>query len=164
MIKRLKELEKTARLLEPSAHERKEVRKKVITYSEDFLNDIEKINAFNTTLHKGIDLLDSPISEKPIDINKAIQLLKKNVDFPGLNPASGGHLGYIPGGGIYFSALGDYLADIFNRYAGVFFAGPGAVRMENQLIRWMNSVVGYPKDAIGNLTSGGSIANLIAMV
>ena len=117
MIKRIKELEKTSRLLEPSAHERKEVRKKVVSYSEKFLKNIEKINAYNVTPGKGIELLASPISESPIDIDKAIKLIEKNVDFPGLNPASGGHLAYIPGGGIYFSALGDYLADIFNRGA-----------------------------------------------
>ena len=93
-----------------------------------------------------------------------MELLAANVDTPGLNPASGGHLGYIPGGGIYYSALGDYLADVFNRYAGIFYASPGAVRMENMLIRWMNSIVGYPETAAGNLTSGGSLANLIAIV
>lgn len=164
MIKRIKELEKISRLLEPSAHERKEVRKKVISYSEKFLNDIEKIKAYNVTIAKGIDLLESPITEKPIKIDRAIKLIEKNVDYPGLNPASGGHLAYIPGGGIYFSALGDYLADIFNRYAGVFYASPGAVRMENMLIKWMAEIVGFPKNCGGNLTSGGSLANLIGVV
>jgi glutamate/tyrosine decarboxylase-like PLP-dependent enzyme len=85
------------------------------------------------------------------------------VDRPALNPASGGHLAYIPGGGLFPSALGDFLADISNNYAGIYFAGPGAVRMENKLIRWMCSLVNYPKSALGNLTSGGSIANLIAI-
>ena len=164
MIKRIKELEKISRLLEPSASERKKTRNKVISYSEKFLNDIEKIKAYNVTVGKGIDLLESPISEKPIDIDKAIKLIEKNVDFPGLNPASGGHLAYIPGGGIYFSALGYYLADVFNRYAGVFYASPGAVRMENMLIRWMTEVVGFSKNAGGNLTSGGSLANLMGIV
>jgi len=164
MIKKIKELEKISRLLEPTAHERKETRKKVITYSEDFLNNIEKIKAYNITPDKGIALHESPISENPIDIDKAIKLIEKNVDFPGLNPASGGHLAYIPGGGIYYSALGDYLADISNRYAGVFYAGPGAVRMENMLIKWMAGIVGYPSNAIGNLTSGGSLANLMGVV
>jgi len=164
MIKKIKELEKISRLLEPSAHERKEVRKKVISYSEKFLNDIEKIKAYNVTIGKGIDLLESPVTEKPINIDRVIKLIEKNVDFPGLNPASGGHLAYIPGGGIYFSALGDYLAGIFNRYSGVFYASPGAVRMENMLIKWMAEVVGFPKNCGGNLTSGGSLANLMGIV
>ena len=81
----------------------------------------------------------------------------------GINPASGGHLGYIPGGGIYTAAIADYLVDITNEYAGMYFASPGAVTMENKLIDWMKSIFGFPKTAIGNLTSGGSIANLIAL-
>jgi aromatic-L-amino-acid decarboxylase len=51
-----------------------------------------------------------------------------------------------------------------NYYAGVFFASPGAVRMENMLIRWIADLVGYPSEAAGNLASGGSIANLTAIV
>ena len=70
---------------------------------------------------------------------------------PGANPASGGHLAYIPGGGLYHSALGDYLAAVSNKYAGVFFTGPGPVRMENLLIRWVADLVGYPATAGGNI-------------
>ena len=164
MIKRIKELEKTARLLEPSISDRRTVRSKVVNYTEDFLKQIEKIKTFTTVNGNGAGLLDSPVSDQPLGIEAILNLLKHNVDTPGLNPASGGHLGYIPGGGIYYSALGDYMADIFNRYAGIFFASPGAVRMENMLIDWMADLVDYPKTRAGNLTSGGSIANLIAIV
>jgi glutamate/tyrosine decarboxylase-like PLP-dependent enzyme len=97
-------------------------------------------------------------------MEQLLSLIAKNVDRPGLNPASGGHIAYIPGGGIYPSALGDYMADVTNRYAGVFYGGPGAVRMENILIRWLCDLFGLPKEAGGNLTSGGSIANLIGVV
>jgi len=72
-------------------------------------------------------------------------------------------LGYIPGGGIYTSAIADYIADVTNEYSGMHFASPGAVAMENELLDWMKSMFGFPKIAIGNLTSGGSIANLIAL-
>ncbi len=161
---KLLELEKSSRLLEPAADERLKVREQVVEYTENFLNKIESINAFNSPGDKGLGLLDSPISENGIGIDEAIGLIRENVDTPGLNPASGGHFGYIPGGGIYYSALGDYLADVFNRYAGIFFAAPGAVRMENMLIRWMNDLVGYPAGAAGNLTTSGSLANMIAIV
>ena len=164
MLKEIKKFEKTARLLEPSSRERKKVRRKVIDYTEDFLENIDSLKAYVLSNEKGIDLLESPISEKPVKVDEAIKIIRKNVDTPGLNPASGGHLGYIPGGGIYYSALGDYMADISNRYAGVFFASPGAVRMENMLIEWMRKLVGYLDTASGNLTSGGSIANLTAIV
>ncbi len=73
-------------------------------------------------------------------------------------------MGYIPGGGLYPSALGDYLAGISNRYSGVAFAGPGAARMAQSLVDWMCRLVGYPVSAAGDLTSGGSIATLSALV
>ena len=164
MRKRIQALEKLSRQLEPSPVDRQKARKQVIAYTERFLNRIEKAKAYNVTKDKGIGLLDSPISEKSVSVDTALALLRDHVDFPGLNPASGGHLAYIPGGGIYYSSLGDYMADVTNRYAGVFFAGPGAVRMENMLIRWLAKILGYPENTAGNLASGGSIANLIGIV
>jgi len=164
MRDQLLQLEKISRQLEPDSADRSAAQKQVIEYAEDFINQIETIHAYNPINGEDAGLESLSINEGPQKLNDLISLLKKHLDHPGLNPASGGHLGYIPGGGIYYSALGDYLADIFNRYAGVYFAGPGAVRMENILIRWIAEIIGYPNDAVGNLTSGGSIANLIAIV
>ena len=135
-----------------------------MAYTEDFLERIGDIPTFVGTHDGGIGLLADPIGEGPADLEKLLALVRDNVDRPGLNPASGGHLGYIPGGGLYHSALGDYMADIANRFAGVNFGSPGAVRMENMLLDWMRDVVGYPAGTVGNLTSGGSIANLIGIV
>lgn len=143
---------------------RQAAQRAVLDYAEDFLDRIESLKAYEISAGKGEGLLDSPITEEGIGIDAALDLVRVNVDTPGLNPASGGHLAYIPGGGIYYSALGDYLADVFNRYAGVFYASPGAVRMENMLVRWMCDLVGFPAAAGGNLTTSGSLANMIAVV
>ena len=163
---KLKYLEKEAKKLDLSAEERMNLRNSVVGYTENFIEalpDHEKMPTYQLSEDKGGEILDYPIGE-PFPLDKLIALVENNVDKEGLNPASGGHLGYIPGGGIYSSSLGDYWAAITNRYAGVFFANPGAVRMENHLINWMKSMIGYPENALGNLASGGSIANLIAIV
>lgn len=161
---KLLQLENQARRLEPAKSQRKSVRERVVDHAESFLNEIESLKAYVRPETSGREFADHPISESGIGIEEAIRLLRDNVDTPGLNPASGGHLAYIPGGGIYYAALGDYLADVFNRYAGVFYASPGAVRMENVLIRWMCDLVGYGPGSHGNLTTSGSLANMIAMV
>jgi aromatic-L-amino-acid/L-tryptophan decarboxylase len=160
----LADIEKTSRQLEPAAAKREEIRERVIEYTENFLNNVNSLPAYIVTENKGAGIRDSPFVEEEGNIDALVDLIDKNIDSAGLNPASGGHLGYIPGGGIYSASLGDYIADITNRYAGIFFAGPGAVRMENMLIEWMAEMVGYPKECAGNLASGGSIANLIAIV
>ncbi len=164
MLNKIKDLEKVARRLDPLPAERDHLFNKIKKYTDDFLEEIYDVPAYVITEGKGIGIYDSPISETPIDVDEALKLIKHNLDGVGLKPASGGHLGYVPGGGIPHSAYGDFLADIANHYAGVFFAGPGAVRMENMLLHWMAEIIDYPKDSVGNLTSGGSVANLIGIV
>jgi glutamate/tyrosine decarboxylase-like PLP-dependent enzyme len=162
-LARLAALERQSRPLDPGASRRKAVRGPVLASAERFLRQIENLKAYDDTGGKGEGLLASPIAERGLPVADVIGLLEEEVVRPGLNPASGGHLAYVPGGGMYYSALGDYLAAISNKYAGIFFTGPGPVRMENQLLRWVADLVGYPAGAIGNLASGGSIANLVAI-
>lgn len=155
-------LEKEARKLEPDPDQRKDWTEAVAAYAACFIDGLEKGPAF-------VEPEDGP-GEEPFDIpdeprgmQEALRFFHEQANTVGLNPASGGHLAYIPGGGVYPTALGDFLAAISNRYAGIYYAGHGAVRMENALIRWMCRLVGYPATALGNLASGGSIANLIAI-
>ena len=109
-------------------------------------------------------LYDSPISEESTDPDEALNLLDRGVIQSGVNVGSAGHLAYIPGSNLYASALADYLAAVTNRYSGLYFASPGAVRMERILLRWMAGFLGYPAASAGDLTSGGSIANLVGIV
>ena len=81
----------------------------------------------------------------------------------GINAASGRHLGYIPGGGLLESAIGNYIASLGNYYSGVSFAAPVAVEIENHLIQWTGEIIGYKPGFLGNITSGGSIAHLTAL-
>src|SRR5918996_6297618 len=163
LLERLRQLEREARPLEPGASRRRRLRDAVVASSERFLRRIETLKAFDDVAHKGIGLLDHPISDHGIPIEAVIELVEGHVVRPGGNTASGGHLAYIPGGGIYHAALGDFLAAVSNKYAGVFFPGPGPVRMENLLIRWVAELVGYPAGAAGHIASCGSIANLTAI-
>ena len=163
MREQILQLERVARPLDPGATRRRHLRTAAVATTERFLRRIDTAPAYETTDDAGLRLLETPISEHGIPLREAIDILEHDVVRPGGNPASGGYLAYIPGGGIYHSALGDFIAAATNKYAGVFFAGPGAVRMENLLIRWTADLVGYPAGAGGNIASGGSIANLTAI-
>ncbi len=163
LLEKLAQLEQESRKLAPSTSERQVLNQKIIDYSNSFVDEIDNRPAYVISSTDGAEIKDYPIQEEGRSLDEILDLLELAVHTPGLNPASGGHLGYIPGGGVVTTAMGDYMADIFNRYAGIFYGSPGAVRMENLLIRWMCSLMGYPETALGNLTSGGSIANLIAI-
>jgi aromatic-L-amino-acid/L-tryptophan decarboxylase len=163
LVAEIRRLERAARPLEPGTVARKRLRKAVVASSERFLRSVASLKAYIETEDKGSGLLRANISEEGIAVDAAIEHLEHDVVRPGGHPASGGYLAYIPGGGIYPAALGDYLAAVSDKYAGVFFAGPGPVRMENMLIRWVSDLLGYPEGAAGNMASGGSIANLTAI-
>jgi aromatic-L-amino-acid/L-tryptophan decarboxylase len=162
---RIERLQELARRLEPGAAERARWRDAVSGYSERFLESLGELPAYRPGFGDPEGALAQPFAEEPTGIEQLLAVLDAEVDTPGINPASPGSFGYIPGGGLYASALGDFLADVCNRYSGVFYAGPGAVRLEMRLVEWLAGLVGYPAaTAGGDLTSGGSIANLSAIV
>ena len=158
------ETEKLSRVLEPSPESRREPAEKLIDYAENFLNNIDTIKTYQVSEEKGRGLFDSPITEEGIDIEQAISLIAENVDKPGLNPASGGHLAYIPGRRYLLFGACRLSGRCFQSLCRCVLREPGAVRMENMLIRWMNDLVGYPARRSGNLTTSGSLANMIAVV
>jgi aromatic-L-amino-acid decarboxylase len=77
---------------------------------------------------------------------------------------SPGYLPFVPGGGLFASALGDFLAAGINRFANLWSASPVVVQIEANVVRWLCDLFGYPPQSRGVLTSGGSIANLSAIV
>lgn len=160
IIEQITALERISSELEPSESIRNDYQNKIQQFSNDFINTIYDRNAFN---HGNPSLNSLTIHDKGNKLEDLIILYKKEVTTYGINPASGGHIGYIPGGGIFASALADFMADISNEYAGMYYASPGAVTIENEVINWLKKIFGFPENAIGNLTSGGSIANLIAL-
>lgn len=160
-VEQIKDLEAQGATLEPDAAERARLREQVVDYLESYIEDLPQGKAFQRDPGPGPNLNRR---EKAPDLQHLIEILREEVDLPGINAASGGHLGYIPGGGIYTAGLGDWIAAVTNHYGGIFFGGPGAVRMENALIREIADWVGYPADSAGNLASGGSMANMIGIV
>jgi len=80
------------------------------------------------------------------------------------NTAGPGYLAFIPGGGIPAAALADFVACAVNRFVGVVAAAPALARIEAQVIAWLASLMGYPPEAGGILTTGGSLSNLTALV
>lgn len=160
LIEKIESLESVSQALEPDEAGRNLHIKKVMEFVHEFIHGLERGKAFQGSVPaKHVFKL----KEKPLDLDALLDVYGKQVANKGINAASGGHLGYIPGGGIFTAALGDVLADISNEYAGMNYASPGGVQIENELIDWMKNIFSYPATAIGNLTSGGSIANLIAL-
>lgn len=160
IIDKIKNLQLSSEELEPTESNRSHYFDLVRNFANHFINSLSSDKAYNqSTVNEKLFRIDG----KTKKLDEIIGVFENEVSGKGINAASGGHLGYIPGGGIFSASLADMMVDISNEYAGMYFASPGGVTMENELIKWMSSIFGYPETAVGNLTSGGSIANLIAL-
>lgn len=157
------QLEKTPYNFDPSSSNTTHALEALSNYTEGFYENLPHASAYQAEGYEQSEEDDFMTLSETSDLPSIINFIKTRLDPPGLNPASGGHLGYIPGGGLFEGAIGDYLAAVSNQYAGVFYASPGAVRLENNLIDWAGKLIGYDDGFTGNLTSGGSMANLIAI-
>lgn len=114
--------------------------------------------------HRLARALVEPMPEEGAPYGRILGQLFERVLPVSLNPASPGYLGYIPGGGLPSVALADLIADVVNRYTGLWMPAPGLVQLEQNVIRWLADLAGYPAGAAGLLTSGGSLANLGGVV
>ena len=108
--------------------------------------------------------LREPMPETGVPFERLLRLLFGRVIPASLNTASPGYLAYVPGGGLFHSAVADLIADATNRYVGVWQAAPALVEIEANVIRWLCSMLDLPAEAAGVLTTGGSLANLFAVI
>jgi aromatic-L-amino-acid/L-tryptophan decarboxylase len=108
--------------------------------------------------------LDEPLPESGTDSNALLDRLIEQYIPTSFNTASHGYLAYIPGGGLPDSAVADLISGVTNRFVTLWEAAPAMARIEATVIRWFCEMMGYPRGAGGFLTSGGSLANMSAIV
>jgi glutamate/tyrosine decarboxylase-like PLP-dependent enzyme len=72
--------------------------------------------------------------------------------------------GYVASPSTPPGAFADLLASALNASVTSWRSAPAATQIERTVIRWLGSLIGYDDDAQGLLTSGGSMANLTALL
>jgi aromatic-L-amino-acid decarboxylase len=108
--------------------------------------------------------LREPPPETGADFDTLLKFLMERVIPVSINTAHPAYMGYIPGGGLYPSALADFIAAATNRYVGAWYAAPAAARLESNVLEWFAEWMGYPPTSRGIMTTGGSLANFSAVV
>ena len=71
--------------------------------------------------------------------------------------------GYITSSPAPIGALGDLLASAVNQNVGSWRLAPMATEIEEQTIRWIAELIGFPGDG-GLLLSGGNMANFVCFL
>ena len=109
-------------------------------------------------------LLTSPPSDVPGDPYQLLEMLRRDI-FPNtLHVSHPRFFAFVPGPNNFMSTMADVLASGFNVFNGTWMGGAAAAAMELQVIEWLRGFCGLPEAAGGLFVSGGSVANMTALV
>ncbi len=154
--------------LEPSADQMREMIEKaaerVIDHIASLPHQPASYDTHAADSSARVAALAESLPARGTDFDELMDLLFDEAVPLSFNTAAPGYLAYIPGGGVFPSALADFIANAVNRYVGVWIAAPGLAQLEMNVVRWFCEIIGYPPHAAGILTSGGSLATFTALV
>lgn len=74
------------------------------------------------------------------------------------------HLAFVPAAPTRAAIMFDLVTSASSIHGAYWMEGGGGIFCENQAMKWLVSLTGLPEDAFGVFTSGGTVANLSAMV
>ena len=74
------------------------------------------------------------------------------------------NLAYVPAAPTLVSRAFDATVSSFNIFGGTWEAGAGGIYAENEALRWLSDLLGWPAEAAGCFVSGGTLGNLSALV
>lgn len=156
-----------AYLLEPTRHEMLELSNRLVGRAIEFVERLPDAPASRSTgPANGASELDGLLAPPP-EVGSEIGELLARIDVAaasGVETAGPGYLGWIPGGGLFTGAIGEFYAQVLNRYVALADIAPGLATLEHSVGRWLAQLCGMPPSAVGVLTSGGSLANFSAIV
>ncbi|MFD1645255.1 pyridoxal phosphate-dependent decarboxylase family protein [Haloarchaeobius litoreus] len=146
---------------------REEMADMVSATTDRVLEHIESLPdqpAANVRVDDRFEHLREQVPEEPTPLAELLDLLFEDAIPYSINGPHPGNLSYIPSGGLFHAAVADLIANAINRYVGAWAGAPALARLEGNVVEWFCEMVGYPDGAFGLLTSGGSIANLVATI
>ncbi len=154
--------------LEPDRAELEQWLAKLAAYGLDTVDATKHAPAVGTIGAAGnaiAEAVSRPILDTPLPggLDEIIAIIARATE-ASLNTAGPGYLAYVPGGGLPSVALAQLVATLTNRFTGLAAAAPALCRLEADVLAWLANEFGLPKGARGLLLSGGSLANLAAIV
>lgn len=114
----------------------------------------------------GEELVDELLADRPgdpVELDAAMTVIR-DILATGTDNAAAGDLAYIPGSGLISSGIADLIAAATNRYTGLAGPNPAAVALEAGVLAWLTELFELPDGSQATLVSGGSIANMNALV
>ncbi len=110
-----------------------------------------------------VQLFDEPLPQEDSTSDRVLTELREKLLPNCAQINHPGYFGFITPTPTPVGVIGDLIASALNQNVGVWPSAPSATAMERQTVRWLTSLIGYNDHSGGNLTSGGTTANFIAL-
>ena len=107
--------------------------------------------------------LPAPAPPDPTPSTAVIAEFESRLAGAQMNAQHPRQFGYFTPPPLPMSIVGEVLAQFTNQGVDVWHAGPFAAFVEEEVVRWLCGLVGYGPDSFGLMTSGGVMANFMAM-
>ncbi|AMW05324.1 pyridoxal phosphate-dependent decarboxylase family protein [Gemmatimonas phototrophica] len=120
--------------------------------------------ATTLTRDEAVSRLHTPLPEAPTPVSELMDILAQDV-FPNAFHADHPRFyAFVPSPTNFVSVVGDFLMSGHNIFAGHWLASSAASQIELTVLEWLRDACGLPATGGGILVSGGSMANLSAIV
>jgi aromatic-L-amino-acid decarboxylase len=110
------------------------------------------------------EALLKPAPQRPSSFDSILETLDAHVFPYHAREPHPGFMAYVPSCPTFPALLGDWIATGYNFYAGVWPVAAGPNQIEMVVLEWIREWLGLANSASGLLVSGGSVANLTALV
>ena len=108
-------------------------------------------------------LFDEPLPERGRDPARVLRECRRKVFRHSMHMSHPRIFGLFNPAPLPVAALAELPVAFLNQSVDAWKAGPSATHLEMRVIRWMNDLIGFGKRAFGVFTSGGGVANTIAL-
>lgn len=109
-------------------------------------------------------IVGETITPKGIGGEKAFKMFRETLMKASISIDHPRHLAFVPASPTRAAVMFDLVTSASSVHGAFWLEGAGCIFAENQAMRWLVSLTGMPKGAFGVFTSGGTEANLSAMV
>ncbi|SEA56829.1 pyridoxal phosphate-dependent decarboxylase family protein [Psychroflexus halocasei] len=111
-----------------------------------------------------LDLVGETITKEGIGGEKAFELFRDTLVKAAVPVDHPRHLAFVPAAPTRAAILFDLVTSAASIHGAYWMTGGGGIFCENQAMKWIVSLTGMPEDSFGVFTSGGTSANLSAMI
>jgi aromatic-L-amino-acid decarboxylase len=146
------------------AYEFRETGHRAVDLLSDYFEHIEEKPVFPDVDPKLLTrLFDEPLPETPIPAEQVLAEVQEKLLPYCTHVGHPGYMGLITPSPNPMGVLADFICSALNQNIGAYSIGPAGVAIERRTVRWLTDLVGYGREAGGNLTSGGMMANFIGL-